>query len=263
MNSFVKEMDEIQKFQSRGTIFYGAEMLSTVWETKPEIIEKLLPAPLKPVANKPYVTTFVANYPKNSFAPPYKEAAIYIHAECDGVEGRYCLSMPITDDMAMAAGREVYGLPKKMADIEFEVKDGKVRGKLSRHGIDFFTVTADLDGKLNQPDEEEGFTSALSVPMYNISYAKSADGKGFLLNPTLIRAGLKAEDVKEFKLGSSQVTMVDSPHDPWAELEVVRMIGSRYVVSTNSLLPGEVLHDQKINPMEFVPYSFIRWDWLY
>lgn len=171
--------------------------------------------------------------------------------------------MPITNDMAMTAGREVYGLPKKMADIDLQVKDGKAVGKLSRHGVDFFTVTADLNGELNEPAEKEGFDAALSIPMYNISYAKSADGKGFLLNPTIIRAKLTAEDIKEFKLGSSEVTMVDSPHDPWVELEVVKMIGSRYVISTNTLLPGEVLHDQKINPMEFVPYSFIRWDWLF
>lgn len=72
--------------------------------------------------NKPYVSTFVANYPKTSFCPPYQEAGLFIHAECDGVEGRYCLAMPIDDDMAMAMGREVCGLPKKMADISFEVK---------------------------------------------------------------------------------------------------------------------------------------------
>lgn len=261
MHSFIKTMEQIKSLQGHKTVFYGAEMLNTVWETKPEIIAKLLPAPLKPVENKPLVSTFVANYPKTSFCPPYKEAGLFILAECDGVVGRYCLSMPITDGMAMSMGREVCGLPKKMANIDFEVKDGKAVGKISRNGIEFFTVSADISGELNEGAEIAELNEGLVSAMYNITYAKSADGCGFLLNPTLVRQRLSADDIKENKLGTAAVTMTDSPHDPWAELEVVRMIGSQYIVSTNTLEQGENLYFNKIDPMAFVPYSFLRWDW--
>jgi len=246
--------------QGNKTVLYGAEILNTVWETKPEVIAKLLPAPLKPVKDKPLVSAFVANYPKTSFCPPYKEAGLFILAECDGVEGRYCLSMPITDGMGMAMGREICGLPKKMADIDLEVKDGKVEGRISRNGIDFYSVSADLCGELNKGGTKERLNDAGNPNMYNITYAKSADGCGFLLNPTLIRQKLSTDDIKEYKLGTATVTMTDSPHDPWAELEVVKMIGSQYTVSTNTLEPGENLYFNKIDPMEFVPYSFIKWD---
>ncbi|MFA9424430.1 MAG: acetoacetate decarboxylase family protein [Sedimentibacter sp.] len=261
MYSFTKTMDQIKSLQGNKTIFFGAEMLNTVWETKPEVIAKLLPAPLKPVAGKPLVSTFVANYPKTSFCPPYKEAGLFILAECDGKVGRYCLSMPITDGMAMAMGREVCGLPKKMADIDLEVKDGKAEGKISRNGIEFFKVSADILGNLNKNANVEEFNEAINSFMYNITYAKSADGCGFLLSPTLIRQELTVEDIKENKLASSTVTMTDSPHDPWAELEVVRMIGSQYIVSTNTLQPGENFYFNKIDPMAYVPYSFVKWDW--
>ena len=30
------------------------------------------------------------------------------------------LSMPVTSDMAMAGGREIFGFPKKMADISLQ-----------------------------------------------------------------------------------------------------------------------------------------------
>ncbi|MGV8980803.1 acetoacetate decarboxylase family protein [Clostridium sp.] len=261
MYSFTKTMEQIKSLQGKQTIFYGAEMLNTVWETKPEIIAKLLPAPLKPVKNKPWVSTFVANYPKTNFAPPYKEAGLFILAECDGVVGRYCLSMPITDGMAMAMGREVCGLPKKIANIDFEVKDGKAVGKISRNGIEFFTVNADISENLNENATMEEFSEALPAAMYNITYAKSADGCGFLLSPTLIRQKLAVADITENKLATSTVVMTDSPHDPWAELEVVRMIGSQYIVSTNTLEPGENLYFNKIDPMGYVPYSFTKWDW--
>jgi acetoacetate decarboxylase len=261
MYSFTKTMEQIKSLQGKKTIFYGAEMLNTVWETKPEIIAKLLPAPLKPVKNKPWVSTFVANYPKTNFAPPYKEAGLFILAECDGVVGRYCLSMPITDGMAMAMGREVCGLPKKIANIDFEVKDGKAVGKISRNGIEFFTVNADVSENLNESATMKEFNEALPASMYNVTYAKSADGCGFLLSPTLIRQELAVDNITENKFGTATITMTDSPHDPWAELEVVRMIGSQYIVSTNTLEPGENLYFNKIDPMGFVPYSFTKWDW--
>jgi acetoacetate decarboxylase len=261
MHSFVKTREQLGSLQGNKTVFFGAEMINTVWETKPEVLAKLLPAPLKPVIGKPWVSTFVANYPKTSFAPPYKEAGLFILAECDGVVGRYCLAMPITDGMAMAMGREVCGLPKKMANIEFDVKDGKAVGKISRNGIEFFTVSADISGKLNESAKVEELTEAIDVDMYNITYAKSADGCGFLLSPTLIRQKLVVEDIVENKLATSTVTMIDSPHDPWAELEVVRMIGSQYIVSTNTLAAGENLYFNKIDPMAYVPYSFTKWDW--
>ncbi|MBW9154209.1 acetoacetate decarboxylase family protein [Clostridium estertheticum] len=261
MYSFTKTMEQLKTLQGSKTVFYGSEILNTVWETKPEILAKLLPAPLKPVKGKPLVSTFVGNYPKTSFAPGYKEAGLFILAQCDGVIGRYCLSMPITDGMAMSMGREVCGLPKKMANIDFEVKDGKAVGKISRNGIEFFTVNADISGSLNKEGKVEELNEAISEYMYNITYAKSADGCGFLLNPTLIKQKLAVAQVTEDKLATSTVVLKDSPHDPWAELEVVRMVGSQYTVSTNTLEPGENLYFNKIDPMGFVPYSFTKWDW--
>ncbi|MBW9156858.1 acetoacetate decarboxylase family protein [Clostridium tagluense] len=261
MYSFTKTMDQIKSLQGKQTIFYAAETLNTVWETKPEIIAKLLPAPLKPVKDKPLVSTFIANYPKTSFAPGYKEAGLFILAECDGVVGRYCLSMPITDGMAMSMGREVCGFPKKMASIDFEVKNGTAVGKISRNGIEFFSVNANLSGKLNKDNKTSDLNEAISEFMYNVTYSKSSDGCGFLLSPTLIKQKLAVAEITENKLATSTIVMTDSPHDPWAELEVVRMIGSQYMVSTNTLEPGENLYFNKIDPMGFVPYSFTKWDW--
>ncbi|MGH4039207.1 MAG: acetoacetate decarboxylase family protein [Sphaerochaeta sp.] len=260
MNSYTKTMEQIQSAQGHKTVFYGAQMLNIVWETKPEVIAKLLPAPLKPVEGKPLVSVFIANYPKTSFAPPYKEAGLFIMAECDGVVGRYCLSMPITDGMAMAMGREVCGLPKKMADIELDIQDGKLSGSISRNGYKFFSMSSDVLQKSDDALMKE-LKDDVECPMYNVMYVKAVDGSGYLLEPTLIRQGLSSADIKENKLAETKVELLDSPHDPWAELEVVKMVGSQYIVSTNTLEAGEILHSNKINPMSFVPFSFNKWDW--
>ncbi len=259
MSSFVKSMEQLKRAGGTPTTFYNAEMLTVYWETKPELIERVLPKCLKP-AEKPLVNAFIANYPRTSFCPPYKEAGLFVLAEKDGVLGNYCLSMPITSDMGMAMGREICGLPKKMAEIDMQ-SDGKIfTGSIRRNGIEFFSVTGNICDQTNSPDGREIIDKYIGngVPMYNVKYAKSVDGAGFDLMPTLVRQKLNyGNSVK--KSARCEITVQDSPHDPWIELEVVNMLGGIYTVGDNILAPGESLG--LVNPMEFIPYSLIRWDW--
>ena len=116
---FVKTVEEIsEKYQPNGE-FYDAEVLTVYFETKSEVVERLLPPPLKPAA-LPIGAAFVANYPKTNFGVTYLESALFLLAQHNGEEGAYCLSMPVTNDIALILGREVFGYPKKMAEIGFE-----------------------------------------------------------------------------------------------------------------------------------------------
>ncbi len=66
---FVKSDDELKSTaRGKGGLyeFYDAEMLVVMWESKPEIIKRLLPPPLKPT-ERPLVTAFLAYYPKTNF----------------------------------------------------------------------------------------------------------------------------------------------------------------------------------------------------
>jgi acetoacetate decarboxylase len=259
MGSFIKNPNDILKYSSIPTTFYDAEILTVYWETKPEIIERILPPPLKP-AKRPMVHAFVANYPRTNFCPAYREAAIFILADFNGELGTYCLSMPISDGMAMGLGREIYGFPKKMAEIGFKKGGDIVEGTVSRHGIEFFTIKAKLNGKLNAEDGQKIITDNYGegLPIFNFKYSKSADGSGFDLNPLLIKQGTTS-DTKVLKTGEFEMNLNASPHDPWSELEVVKMLGCVYTVGTSVLLRGKVLAE--VDPTAFIPYSYLRWDW--
>ncbi|EFK05715.1 conserved hypothetical protein [delta proteobacterium NaphS2] len=45
---FVKSLEEILAKKRSSSDFYDAEMLTVFWETKPEVVAKLLPPPLEP-----------------------------------------------------------------------------------------------------------------------------------------------------------------------------------------------------------------------
>ena len=107
---FVKSFEAILAQSSKTADFYDAEMLTVLWETKPDIVRRLLPPPLKPAA-QPLAMAFVANYPRTNFDVTYQESALFLRAEWEGEEGGYCLSMSVTNDIAMAGGREIFGFP--------------------------------------------------------------------------------------------------------------------------------------------------------
>ena len=92
---------------------------------------------------------FIADYPSTNFGVPYKESALFVKASFEGQEGFYCLSMPVTNDMAMAGGREIWGYLKKLANIEIQREGDRLEGSTERHGIQFMKVKANLTGKIN------------------------------------------------------------------------------------------------------------------
>lgn len=259
MGSFVKTMQQLQKTAGGKTIFYDAGMLSLYWETKPELIEKVLPKELKP-GKKPVVKAFIADYPRTSFCPPYKEAGLFVPAIKDGQEGDYCLSMPITDGQAMAMGREIMGLPKKMADIRISVSGGRFTGSIERNGIVFFKVDAEIGAETNEPPREAELlkTTADGMNIFHVKYTKAPDGSGFDLPPTLYANKLDCQ-CRVVKPAKVEMELTDSPHDPWAELEPVKLLGGVYSQGDNTLQKGTKLGP--LSPMEFLPYTFTRWDW--
>lgn len=257
---FVKSQEELGRVARETYEFYDAEMLIAMWETKPEIVERLLPPPLQPTG-RPLATAFVAHYPKTNFGPSYYEGALFLRADFDGVEGNYCLAMPVTGDIAMAGGREEFGYPKKLANIEFNRSGDYCEGWCERHGVRFFEVRAKLSGKSNAEDFQDlliGEASTEGTVSYNFKHFFAPDGSGFDYNPRLIRERVILRP-NAAELGEAEVVLSPSDHDPWYEVEIVRMLGAVYTVGHNTMLRGSVVAE--VDPIAFAPYVLLKWDW--
>ena len=261
---FVKTFEEILAKGNENADFYDAEMLTVFWETTPGIVEKLLPPPLKP-AETPLVCAFVANYPATNFDCVYLESALFLRATFDGQEGNYCLAMPVTSDIAMAGGREIFGYPKKIANIEMKRDGNIVEGWTERRGIRFMKVRGNLTGKINEDSEMDqilrfGMTpeGVSSILTYNFKHFPSPEAGGtFDYSPRLIKEEVVFQP-KEFKFGEAEIDLIPSDYDPWHEVPVVRMLGAIYTVGDNTMLKGKVMAE--VDPLEFAPYAFLKWD---
>ena len=260
---FVKTFQEIMANTRTTADFYDAEMLTLLWETKPEIIARLLPAPLKP-ASQPVAMAFVANYPKTNFDVTYYESALFIRASYNGEEGNYCLSMPVTNDMAMAGGREMFGFPKKIADIHLK-RDGEViSGWTERRGIRFMEVKAKMTGKFNDAQAQEAILNMAKSDdgtmrgiSFNYKYFPAPEGGAFDYDPRLVRQETILRP-KVIEFGEAEIILNASDYDPWHEVEIVKMLGAIYTVGDNSMLNGKVVAEGDF--MQFVPYAFLKWD---
>ena len=259
--SFVKTLDELAKLGEVKYDYYNAEVLSIFWETKSEIVERLLPAPLEPTST-PLVYAFLANYPKLGFSTvPYSEAGLFLRSKFKGEEGNYCLSMPVTTDMAMVGGREMWGFPKKIANILFTKNNSDIDGWVERHNIRFFEVKAALtteaaDKAVLDFYDEVGINASVRTN-YNFKCFPAPEGGAFDYNPRLVKTEV------DIRPSSSQMVEVEvklnsSDTDPWDEIEIVKILGAIYSITDIILRQGSVIAEA--DPFTFMPFAFQQYD---
>jgi acetoacetate decarboxylase len=202
----------------------------------------------------------VGNYPKTNFGLPYKESAIFLGAEYEGDLGFHCLSMPVTDDMAMAGGRELGGYPKKIANIELKKDNDSRSGWTERHGIRFMELQANFPGVYNELKMQE-FTDLIDknggMIVFNYIHGRKPVDDTF--QPTFhLTKEFITTDRQSLEIGEAKVILNESKHDPWAEIEVVEVLGAFYTVSNNVMQGGTILTE--VDPISFASYAFRMWD---
>ena len=267
--SFKKSYEEIEERNKRfeSPEFYDAEMVAVFWLTKQEIIENLLPPPLKTVKH-PLVTAFVAKYPKTNFGLTYYESALFIRCQYEGEQGNYCLAMHLDgpgSGLGMAGGREILGFPKKLAKINFKKEGKNFEGWSERHGVKNIELKANFTGKTNAKEaltilaETDVFSAEVKNQIsYNFKFFGNPEGTGFDYDPKLVKQETLFR-TKKLEIGEAELKLDSSVHDPWAELEVVKLLGAAYTKGHNTMQRGTVVAE--VDTIKFLPYGFLKWDW--
>ncbi len=236
-------------------------MLAILWETKPEIIEHVLPPPLEPI-DVPLVAAFVAHYPNTNQGIGYDESDLFIRCKFKEEYGNYHLAMHVNQDRAMWGGREICGFPKKVAKIFMKREGINVEAYSERLGVKNIEIKAKFEGKFNDPEAAKIVPKLLGRKgsvSYNFKYFTAPDRLGgFDYNPRLVKQITKISP-KSMEMGMAEIKLGSTIHDPWGELEIVRVLGALYIKTNNTMLPGEVVAE--VDPEKFLPYAFIKLDW--
>jgi acetoacetate decarboxylase len=130
--------------------FVDREYLIISYRTDPDALRKLIPAPLE--LREPVVKFEFINMPDSTGFGHYCESGQVIPVSLNGVAGGYVLSMYLNDYPPIAAGRELWGFPKKLGEPELRVHKDTLIGTLDYS--DFRVATGTMGFKYKKIDGE-------------------------------------------------------------------------------------------------------------
>jgi acetoacetate decarboxylase len=260
--SFVKTAEEVNFFQTNAGWLNNSEGIYTTWATKPECIQKVLPPALKMVA--PIVSSYVINVHEPTFSKSYKEAAIMVPVMYNDKPGVYTLSMLLDGtDNGVFQGREVIGIPKKNGDIQITRLGNHAKATVERYGARVFEVECEI-GEYNTPKGPVVFgeigpgTKAGGICyFYKFDMDQGEDAKINFSNLRLNQVETQ-RNYRSWEPATAKVSMQPSVNDPWAELEVVQVLGAGWA-HLDIGMPGVKMIPQ-VNVEETIPYLLTRYD---
>jgi acetoacetate decarboxylase len=217
-------------------IYQGNRSINILFKTIPETLQALVPAPLVP---NPDSVLFIYFAQFNVVAPTrfrYLEMGIGVPASFSDIAGQYAAYLYLDKAGAIVPGREIYGWPKKDAEIAFtEDKDG-IAAQVVRDGVVLADATLHLLEKVDPIPQQPG------APWFNLklipSVKKNAPPDIMQLTSTVIES-----EMKEMYTGSATLKLSSSVSDPLGDIPILAVLEGRFTVDDITLGYGDVIHD--------------------
>ena len=221
---WVKDPEQVRKAAESNPEFLSSTTRSirAVYETDPAIAAAVLPKPLEP-ADRPEVSvviSHVAMHINPELTIEIGAAVFGVQALYDGVEGAYQLTMPMTTEAAVVGGRETYGEPKKLAEIDFQQDGDHLSATVTRMGIPYLALRGTL-GESLEPREYSDYAYCFKC------LPACEKGQGFDGDPLLVRLEWRHRHEKVQRV-EGEVVLRNSPFDPVADLPVRRLVRMEY-----------------------------------
>jgi acetoacetate decarboxylase len=214
---------------------YQAEFVQAYYLADTDKISGLVPEPLEP-APSGLATCFVAWYSSVTGLGPYHEAFFLVGVNYKGRAGLFCPLIWVDSDAALAAGREIWGFPKKMANISLKREKDKASGIVERGGMNIIQMEVNREREPSLPDRADG-------EIYLLRVIPSPDGKEpperRLVTLTLGTGG--GRETSELKAGETIIRLSGSGQDPVDLLEPQKILGGMSGLSRFSLPYGKTV----------------------
>lgn len=233
---YVKSMRDLEREQGSDSNFLQGAVRSIrcVYETDAEVAQAVVPKPLEASVRSEVCVSFSAAAMQVSpdVTIEIRSASFGVRVDYDDKPGSYLLTMPATSEQAVVVGRERFGEPKKLADVEFDGEGARVSAKVERMGIRYLAVRATRVEELGPREVREYGYCFKAFP-------GCTPGKGFDQDPQLVRLEWRHDFVRVWRL-DGELELRDSPFDPVADLPVRRIVKFEYTEGT-TLSSGRVL----------------------
>lgn len=211
--------------------YRGYRKLSAICRADRAALAAALPAPL--TLESDLVEVFAMDVPDAGSLGSYREGGVVVKASYRGQAGGHVLYEYVTSDDSMAAGREIWGYPKKLCDIDW-VEDGRggVSASVRRRGHEVIGMQFSEGGADYQRLDLQ--------PRFQVKRIPAADGEGNDIDK-VIRNELKGGTVHQRRIGAASVRLGGSAQDPLGELGLGEVVGAEFIVADFVLEFGRIL----------------------
>lgn len=216
--------------------FYNREYLTLTYRTDPDTLRALVPEPLE--VDSPLVKFEFIRMPDSTGFGDYTEAGQVVPVSFEGRKGSYTHGMFLNDHPPIAAGRELWGFPKKLAQPSLRAEIDVIVGALDYGPVRVATGTM---GYKHREIDAAAAKAALSAPNYLLKIIPHVDGSPRICE--LVEYSLEEIRIKGAWTGPGALSLTPHALAPVAELPVLEMVSASHIVCDLTLGLGRVVHD--------------------
>ena len=227
---YVKTPEQVDRAADSNPEFLESTVYSIrcVYETDPAIHRAVLPQPLEPAEKPEICVTFskVAMHITPEYTFEIGSAVFGARANYDGQPGTYLITMPMTTEQAVVPGRETFGEPKKIAEIDFQHADDDVSCSVARMGMTYLSAKGKL-GKTLGPREWKEFGYCFKA------LPSCENSKGFDVDPILVRLEWRHNNKQVWEVESPELVLGESAMDPVADIPIRKLVSCVFEEGTS------------------------------
>ncbi|MBX9597783.1 MAG: acetoacetate decarboxylase [Burkholderiales bacterium] len=218
--------------------FKNREYLIISYETDYDALQAIVPEPLKVISN--VVKFEFMKMPDAHGFGSFTEAGQVIEVEFEGKEGTYSHMMFLDNLAPIAAGREIWGFPKKYANPKLEIDVDTIVGTLKYNSVPVATGT--MGFKYYSLDKQKTKEGLEKTPNFLLKIIPHANGKDKSVCQ-LVEYFLKDVTVHGAWTGPAALQLFEHALAPVAKLPVRKVISGTHLVADLTLGFGEVVYD--------------------
>lgn len=216
--------------------FINREYLVITYETDINALKRVVPEPLE--VTDPIVKFEFIRMPDSTGFGDYTESGQVIPVSFQGKKGAYVHSMYLDDEAPIAAGREIWGFPKKLANPRLCIKQETLVGELIYENTPIALATMGYKYETLDP---EVVKQSMLIPNYLLKIIPHVDGTARICE--LVEYSLENVTVKGAWTGPASLHLIPHAMAQVADLPVKKVISATHILTDLTLPYGKVIHD--------------------
>ncbi|MFT4060099.1 MAG: acetoacetate decarboxylase [Legionella sp.] len=216
--------------------FINREYLTITYETDMDLLRTIVPEPLEVI--EPLVQFEFIRMPDSTGFGNYTESGQVIPVRYKGKMGSFTLAMYLDDLAPIAAGREIWGYPKKLAHPKLEIISDTLLGTLNYGPCRIATATM---GYKYEPLDLKKVADSMNAPIYLLKIIPHVDGSTQICE--LVEIYITDVTIKGAWQGPAQLELAHHALAPVADLPVRRIVKAVHLLTDLTLPYGRVVYD--------------------